>query len=252
MFRSFFRILHFFMRGLIYEPFLNKCFNFYFRNKVNYIFHTERITKKKDMHNLANKFGTDKGGDSSSNINKRKQGLSNYTPLYERLFSRDRLEYKLIFEVGIGSNNIDVPSNMGKNGFPGASLFMWQEYFPNAEIYGADIDKRILFNQDRIKTFHVDQYSNESIQKMWKDIKKDNFDVIIDDGIHSFDGNINFFENSINFLKRGGLYIIEDINNIYVKEFRDYFVNSDYEVDIIDYHPSKSSNFSSRILIIYK
>ena len=47
-----------------------------------------------------------------------------------------------------------------------ASLYMWQEYFPNAEIFGADVDKRILFNEGRIKTYFVDQYSFESIKNV--------------------------------------------------------------------------------------
>ena len=40
------------------------------------------------------------------------------------------------------------------------------------EIYGADIDKDILFTEDRIKTFYVDQLSADSIKKMWEKIDK--------------------------------------------------------------------------------
>ena len=56
---------------------------------------------------------------------------------------------------------------------------------------------------------------------MWLDINRKNFDIIID-GIHDYKGNINFFENSIEYLKKGGVYIIEDVN-IYVDNFRKYF-----------------------------
>ena len=84
--------------------------------------------------------------------------------------------FKLIFEVGIGTNNLDVPSNMGENGKPGASLKMWRNYFKKAKIYGADIDTRILFNSNKIKTYYVDQYSKKSIKKMWSSINKKNFD----------------------------------------------------------------------------
>ena len=31
---------------------------------------------------------------------------------------------------------------MSEDGKPGASLRVWKEYFSNAEIYGADIDKK--------------------------------------------------------------------------------------------------------------
>ena len=40
---------------------------------------------------------------------------------------------------------------------PGASLRVWNEYFKNATIYGADIDKSTLFEEKKIKTFYVDQ-----------------------------------------------------------------------------------------------
>ena len=61
-----------------------------------------------------------------------------------------RLNNLNIFEVGLGTNNVDVPSNMGKDGKPGASLRAWRDYFPNA-----DIDTRILFKEDKIQTFYT-------------------------------------------------------------------------------------------------
>lgn len=253
MIKIFVRKIYFLLREILYYPLLNRKFYFYFRNKENYIFNTELITKNDSLDKLADKFGTDKGGDVNKNISKRKT-LNNYTPLYQKLFSKQRNDYKLVFEVGLGSNNLDIPSNMGLNGKPGASLQMWKEYFPNAEIFGADIDKRILFNEDRIKTYFVDQYSSESIKKMWLDINRKNFDIIIDDGIHDYKGNINFFENSIEYLKKDGVYIIEDVNNIYVDNFRKYFSHLNYNVEIIDYFCKLNQNksFSRRIIVIYK
>ena len=42
---------------------------------------------------------------------------------------------------------------------------MWKEYFSNAEIYGADIDKNVLFFENRIKTYHVDQLDEKRSEK---------------------------------------------------------------------------------------
>jgi hypothetical protein len=39
------------------------------------------------------------------------------------------------------------------------------------------------------------------------------FDVIVEDGLHTFDANVCFLENSIHKLRRGGYYIVEDIRN---------------------------------------
>ena len=63
------------------------------------------------------------------------------------MFDHSRKGVKKIFECGIGTNNPDIPSSMGKQYTPGGSLKMWRDYFPNAEVYGADVDKDILLRQ---------------------------------------------------------------------------------------------------------
>ena len=74
----------------------------------------------------------------------------NYTTFYYSIF-KDLCNKKLrVFELGLGTNNINIKSNMGKDGRPGASLYGWSEFFPNSEIFGADIDSEILFNTDKI------------------------------------------------------------------------------------------------------
>ena len=104
---------------------------------------------------------------------------------------------------------------MGADGGPGASLYGWADFFPNANIYGADIDRDILFNTDRIKTYYCDQTNKEAIQAMWKEPDlSEPFNIIIDDGLHTFAANVSFFENSIDKLEVGGYYIIEDIRNV--------------------------------------
>ena len=91
---------------------------------------------------------------------------------------------------------------MTTKGVPGASLRVWRDYFFNALIYGGDIDKNILFEEDRIKTFYVDQLDVTSIKSMWDNIRVNNFDIIIDDGLHEPDANYIFFINSFNKLKK--------------------------------------------------
>lgn len=149
--------------------------------------------------------GSDKG-------DKNNKGWHNYTTYYSALFESSKNESLNIFELGLGTNNIKVPSNMGVNGKPGASLRGWREYFPNAYIFGADIDRDILFEEDRIKTYWCDQLSPEAIEALWSNSSiPANFDIIIEDGLHTFQANKIFFENSIHMLKSGGVYIIEDI-----------------------------------------
>jgi hypothetical protein len=136
----------------------------------------------------------------------------NYTTFYYSIFKELRDKKLRIFELGLGTNNVTLPSNMGSNGRPGASLYGWQEFFTNSDIFGADIDSDILFNTDRIKTFYCDQTNPHIIKYMWNEPDlKENFDIIIDDGLHTFDANVCFFENSIHKLNPNGYFIIEDI-----------------------------------------
>jgi len=135
-----------------------------------------------------------------------------YTPYYHTLFERLRDRPIRVFELGLGTNYTDVPSNMGPNGKPGASLYGWREYFPLATIHGADIDRRILFEADRIRTVYCDQTNPAAIQEMWAtlDPALQGYDIIIEDGLHTFEANVCFFENSASRLRVGGYYVIED------------------------------------------
>ena len=154
------------------------------------------------LSGLMNNYGSDKGG---------KNNHHNYADYYSEIFFHKRKEIKNFLEIGLGTNNISVPSNMGKDGTPLASLRAWRDFFVNANIYGADIDKNILKNEDRIKTFYVDQTNPSTISELFNNIGVNNFDVILEDGLHEFNANICFFENSIKYLSSDGTYIIEDV-----------------------------------------
>ena len=118
---------------------------------------------------------------------------------------------KKILEIGIGTNDTLMLSNMGKFGKPGASLKAYRDYFKKSRIYGADIDKKILFKDKKILTKYVDQTDHQSIRKLFKSYG-DRFDLIIDDGLHSHIANLNLFIHSLKFLKKGGCFVIEDIS----------------------------------------
>lgn len=175
-----------------------KYFNFFILHKVN----NDLLSR------LCRKYGTDKGFEDNTAANRNCHTYSGY---YHHLFSHCRDNVKLVFECGIGTNNPKLLSSMGSKGKPGASLRVWKSYFPKATIYGADIDKKILFSEERIKTFYLNQLNSRSIKKAFNKIKKKNFDLIIDDGLHTFESGRIFFENSINFLSKTGIFIIEDV-----------------------------------------
>jgi hypothetical protein len=162
-----------------------------------------------------------------------------------------------IFELGLGTNNVNLPSNMGSNGRPGASLYGWQDFFPNAAIFGADIDTDILFNCDRIRTYFCDQRNPKIIKQMWENPDlSDNFDIIIEDGLHAFSANVCFFENSIHKLKPTGYYIIEDILNFEehlflakIKEWEAKYLDCSFTLLKI---PSLCNNGDNTLLVVYR
>jgi 23S rRNA U2552 (ribose-2'-O)-methylase RlmE/FtsJ len=105
----------------------------------------------------------------------------------------------------MGSNNLDVVSNMGAGGRPGASLRAFRDFLPNAQIYGADIDDSILFQENRIKTFPVDQLNPEALSRLGELIPDNYFDLIIDDGLHAPDANVNTLSFALGKVAPGGL-----------------------------------------------
>lgn len=144
------------------------------------------------------------GSDKSSCVH-------NYTIVYNELFKNLKNTTRNFFELGIGTIN------------SGASLRAWKDYFEKANIYGADILDEALFTEHRIQTFQCDQLDKKSISKLWDNFKDTEFDVILEDGLHTYEANIHFFENSFFKVKKGGYYIIEDIVEKYTFLYEDYF-----------------------------
>lgn len=201
---------------------------------------------KNELCEIMTKNGSDKGSHHH-----------NYTEYYYKIFSPIRDKKMNIFELGLGTNNIDVKSNMGINGIPGASHRGWKEFFRNSEIYGADIDTRILFEEERIKTYYCDQTNIESIESLFEiELNNIRFDIIIEDGLHEFFANEIFLRNSFKYLKSGGIFIIEDLTIQTVNEFNkikyDLIENLDIDTfEIIDLELI-SNRHDNRLLVIKK
>lgn len=125
-----------------------------------------------------------------------------YTPFYSLLFESRRYAYRRILEVGIGTKESmsHLPGYL-----PGASLFMWRDYFPNAEIWGVDIEPSVLVSAPGIHSLHFDSRDG----RLPVDLPE-SFDLIVDDGSHKPDVQWSTFLNLFPLVKDNGLYIIED------------------------------------------
>jgi hypothetical protein len=157
----------------------------------------------------------------------------NYHVMYSHIINNLGRNKELnVLEIGLGTNNPQMVSTMGSEGRPGASLYSWAEYLPNAKIYGADVDKDILFQTERIKTHYVDQLDMRTFDTMQTAFNT-SYDLIIDDGLHSIGANLNTLIFALEHLNVGGWIVIEDIGPIQISNWHvvDYLLkqNRDYE-----------------------
>ena len=166
---------------------------------------------KPSLATIAKKYHSDKGLEGPT----AKWNGNNYVDIYESYF-RDRADDPItMLEVGIGVAGPNWTSKIahGANAGGGASVQMWQDYFPQGKIYAMDINPADHLDTDRIKTFLVDQGSREELAAFNEKTKGIEFDFIIDDGSHRGDHQQITLEALWPRLKSGGLFIIEDLND---------------------------------------
>ena len=206
---------------------------------------------RNELTSLCDAYGSDKGSFHASGHPWSWKPHS-YTAFYDRMFGHCRTHIKRVFECGLGTSNPGFADNMGPGGRPGASLRAWRDYFPDASVFGGDIDRAVLFNEERITTFHVDQTSPKSIRLMWQQVGCSDFDFIVDDGLHTFHAGSCFFENSIAHLREGGIYVIEDVTSSnwerYISFFRPYRIS----VELIRFHTPDGRDVDSSLFVLRK
>jgi hypothetical protein len=126
------------------------------------------------LHDLAIKHGSDKADHK-------------YCPFYEQHLPKNP---KKILEIGV---------------FKGASIRMWKEWFPETVVHGLDLFQENPMPEIPDIIWHK---GNQCDWQLLEQLRKEDFDVIIDDGSHnSRDQLMTFFG-----LFNGKQYYIEDIH----------------------------------------
>ena len=116
-----------------------------------------------------------------------------------------------VLEIGLGTNNAKIPSNMGGFFTPGGSLRAIKDFVPNAEIYGADIDNEILFNETNIQTCWIDQTKTRTYGQLRRLLQGKSLDIVIVDGLHQPFADLNSLCVLLPYIKIFGYLFIEDI-----------------------------------------
>ena len=87
---------------------------------------------------------------------------------------------------------------------------MWLDYFPNAEVIGADIEDFSWFSHPRVRIHRVDQGDRSMLAELAS--KERPLDIIIDDGSHASVHQHLTLGVLFPSLKPGGLFVIEDLD----------------------------------------
>lgn len=139
------------------------------------------------LGSLAKKHGTDKVSHG-------------YTEVYSEYFEQCREDSLKLLEIGV---------------YRGSSIRMWEEYFPNAMIYGID-DGTICtpqtmagLNSARVTTLDCDQSDRKALKPIIEGMGE--LDIVIDDGLHFQEHQQVSLGVIFPFVKAGGIYFIEDM-----------------------------------------
>jgi hypothetical protein len=151
-----------------------------------------RGTYNMTLTEIANNLGTDKGTQHFE--------CHSYTETYQKYFQLIKDENIKMLEIGIADPR-----------FPGASIQMWNIFFSNLDFVGFDINPNCKeYEKNNVKIFIGDQSVSEDLNQCIKEYGGD-YDIIIDDGLHTHFHQIKSFETLYPYLKENGLYIIEDL-----------------------------------------
>lgn len=165
-----------------------------------------------------------------------------------------------ILEIGLGTRNPSLPSAMsrckGGSGCAGGSNRAFRDFSDGSvgkrgQIYGADIDKAIIYDEERIRRAWVDQLQNSTFYGMMgqlglnggpnpmtkqypqqsSTLKNSNsissqrenrvLDLIIDDGLHSLSSELNVLLFGLRHIRKNGWIVIEDIADASLPFWRD-------------------------------
>ena len=121
--------------------------------------------------------------------------LHNYLVYYWSHFRDVRYQVRSVLEIGLETDR---------------SIRMWEEFFPNAEIIGIDINPACSsFEGGRRRVFIGNQSDPVFLNRVCSEVSSP-FDIVIDDGSHMVTHQIASFDFLFPKMSSHGIYVIED------------------------------------------
>jgi len=143
-----------------------------------------------NLVNVGHKHGSDKEYHRFAGVD--------YMKVYQRYFFDLREAVRNVLELGV---------------YHGASLKTWRDYFPNAEIWGVDINPETP--RDHGERIHVIIGSQTDAVALDQVAPGLHLDIVIDDGSHVVDHMVESLRLLWPRVAQRGFYVIEDLENIY-------------------------------------
>lgn len=169
---------------------------------------------KQTLQQIFAEIGNHTGVDIGQND---KDGIHTYLETYDKLFAPFQ-KGCTILEIGLAG---------------GDSVKLWDRYFENSMIVGADItvvfnpmDLPVTDNCNAIDIIEADATKPEFLEK----IKNYKFDLCIDDGAHLTDLQIETFHLLKGKMKPGSIYIIEDLLALDIERERYMALHDNVEI----------------------
>ena len=127
-----------------------------------------------------------------SAVGKREAG---YGPIYAEIL-QDLPPVRNVLEIGV---------------LGGGSHRAWAARWPDASVYGLDIDPDTIISDGRVATFVADQLRVEELISTAEKMPS-SFELIVDDGWHQPEAGLKSLSVFLPRLVPGGYYVVEDID----------------------------------------
>jgi hypothetical protein len=163
-----------------------------------------------------------------------KWNLHWYTQHYAKHFAHLKNKKINILEIGVGGDDNPL---LGGN-----SVRMWKSYFSKANIFAIDLYDKSIHEEPRIKIFRGDQSDEAFLKNVASQIGE--IDIILDDGSHVNEHVIITFKTLFPLLKKGGIYVIEDTQTSYWRDFGGDNVNFNNPATMMSFFKSLTDSLN--------
>ena len=207
---------------------LNPFFENDYYSQIKICFESKIIKAILDKYNIN---GIEIGGTD-------KNTWHSYTSIYESVLIPYVNQKVKLLEIGVEN---------------GASSLLWQELLPLSQLYLVDVQDiiktRDRLDSNRYKFYKMNAFSDDAVNILKSD-NPDGFDIIIEDGPHTIESQIICIEKYLPLLRKNGILVMEDVQNISYIDILKSKVPSDYQSEYVDLRHVK--NRYDDILFIVK